>query len=80
MDFRINAWAGSKHPTVPYGAHVLSTWHKSEASAAIEIAVLQERMRSGDISHAQLIDCRPGGMLTEERVNDYTIVPWSWRR
>ena len=62
------------------GNLLLETTHTTETSASIEIDVWQTRMaRSGDrAARAELIDCRPGGRLTNIAVYSYTKIAWSW--
>jgi hypothetical protein len=77
--FRTRGFAGSRHPgLVPFGALLLETTHTSEASAAIEIEAWQARMRRGEISRIELIDCRVGGTLTNLKIDGQTRIPWSW--
>jgi hypothetical protein len=62
------------------GQKMMETSHSTEASAAIEIEAWQARMGRGEVGHAELIDLRPGGRLTNLRVYRSTEIPWSWKR
>lgn len=77
-DFIIRGYAGHKHPGARRGAMVLETTHKSEASASIEIEAYRERMKRGEIDHVELLDCRPGGALSNCDVRAHTPIAWSW--
>jgi hypothetical protein len=57
---------------------LVSTLHRSERDAAIEIRAWQARMRIGDVSHAHLIDLRPGGKLTNRNILADIKIAWSW--
>lgn len=54
------------------------TVHKNEISAYVELEAWRARMQRGDIGHVELIDCRPGGDLTNLHVYAETEIPWSW--
>ena len=62
------------------GMLVLETTHTSEASAAIEVECWRDRMRRGEVMRCELIDCRPGGTLTNLYIYEHTVVPWPWLR
>lgn len=62
--YTIKAYAGGKHPTSPVGIMVLHTWHATEGSRDIEIAVFKERIRKGHISHIEVIDHAAGTTKT----------------
>jgi hypothetical protein len=76
--FRVRGFASLNHPRVPPGERLVSTLHRSERDAAIEIRAWQARMRIGDVSHAHLIDLRPGGKLTNRNILADTKIAWSW--
>ncbi len=78
-DFIIRGFAGSKQQNgIPYGALLVETTHKGEASVYVTIEAWQARMKRGEVSHAELIDFRPGGKLTNLRVLADTRILWSW--
>lgn len=80
-DFRVRGYAGGRHPKgIPVGSLLLETVHKGEASAAIEIECWQERMCRGEVSHAELIDLRYGGRLTNLQIYAETKIMWSYKR
>lgn len=77
-DFRIRGFAGARHPKkIRPGSLLLETTHKGEASAYVEIETWRERMRRGEVRHVELIDMRPGGILTNLLVYAETRIPWS---
>ena len=82
MSFRVRGFAGAHHPRgARFGTLLLETTHRTESSAAVEVEAWQSRMtkRPGEVSHAELIDCRIGGSLTEMNIRPETVIPWSWR-
>ena len=76
--FRIRAFAGSRHGMAPLGVLLFETVHGTESSAAVEIDACKSRMKRGEIEHAELIDLRPQGRLTNLNISENTIIPWSW--
>lgn len=60
--YEIKSYAGSRHPRVKEGlmrlnSMVLHTWHIGEASRDIEVAAYRERMKRGEITHIEVINC-----------------------
>lgn len=75
-DFRIRGYAGSKHPRARLGEFLGETTHKGISSAQMEIQVWQDRCTRGDASCCVLIDMRPGGQMTNLRVDATTKLDW----
>ena len=80
MMFIVRGFAGSRHHNgVPFGTLLMETTHTSEVSAFVTIEAWQARMkRPGEVIRAELLDCRPGGMLTDLHINEATQIKWSW--
>ena len=78
VKFRVRGFAGGRHPDAKFGALLLETVHSTETSAYVEIEAWKERMKRGEVSKVELIDCCGG--LTNLNVQPYTDIPWSWRR
>jgi hypothetical protein len=79
VQFRVRGFAGGRHPNhIRVGTLLLETTHSSESSASAEIEAWKTRMNRGEVSHAELIDSRIGGWLTNLNIQPYTEIPWSW--
>lgn len=79
-DFRIRGFSGGRHPSAPAGVLLLETWHRGIASAQIELSAWAERLRRGEASRVELIDCRRGGAATNLRISypdDVRRINWN---
>lgn len=77
-EFIVRGYAGFRHRVAKPYTLLMATTHSSEASAAVEIDAWKARMRRGEVSHCELIDQRPDGGLTNIRVDEDTVIKWSW--
>lgn len=75
-DFRVVGFAGPKHPRLRCDDLWLTTEHSGVASAQTEVEAWQQLMARGTASYCSITDLRPGGAMTNPRVEQHTKLDW----